>query len=122
MNDVLVNEKELEHTSTEPKINAEFNLSSTDKDLIERVCDSFTNFAKIYVPDCKGVSRLRTLKGVITTRKSPCGNGTNSWDRYRIAVHQRRFSFFISNSVLEKFVNFLKGTNVDISLTIKKKN
>ncbi|RVD92690.1 40S ribosomal S20 [Tubulinosema ratisbonensis] len=121
MNDVSIKEKELEHTINEPIINAQFDLSSTDKHLIERVCDSFINFARIYAPDCKDVCRLKTLKGDITTRKAPCGNGTASWDRYRISVHQRRYNFSIPNSVLEKFINFLKGTNVDITLTIKKK-
>ncbi|KCZ73834.1 hypothetical protein H311_05206, partial [Anncaliia algerae PRA109] len=99
--------------------NAEFHLSSTDKKLIERVCQSFYDFACISVSDLKGVSRLPTLKGQITTRKSPCGEGTNSWDRFRISVHQRRFTFSVPRSVLEKFANFLKGSNVDITLKIK---
>ena len=32
--------------------------------------------------------RLPTKKLRITTRKSPCGEGTNTWDRFEMRIHK----------------------------------
>lgn len=98
--------------------NFNFNLASTDVKLLESICTSFHEYAKLHVPDIKGVVRHKTKKGQITTRKSPCGEGTNTWNRYRIAVHSRSFCFNTTSSVLQKFANFLKNSNIEISLLI----
>ena len=38
-----------------------------------------------------GPVRLPTKKLRITTRKSPCGEGTNTWDRFQMRIHKRGF-------------------------------
>lgn len=36
-----------------------------------------------------GPVRLPTKTLRITTRKSPCGEGTNTWDRFEMRIHKR---------------------------------
>ena len=36
-----------------------------------------------------GPVRLPTKRLRITTRKSPCGEGTNTWEHYRMDIHKR---------------------------------
>ena len=36
-----------------------------------------------------GPIRLPTKRLRITTRKSPCGEGTNTWEHYRMDIHKR---------------------------------
>eukprot|EP00866_Antonospora_locustae_P002364 jgi/Antlo1/2364/197 len=103
----------------EKKYSVDINLEGTSVEEIEKVCRDFYAYAKTLVPDMGGVKRLQTKKGKITTRRSPCGEGTNTWSRYRISVHRRSFSAHLYPSVLEKFATFLKGSNVEISLVIK---
>ncbi len=41
----------------------------------------------------KGPVRMPTKVLHITTRKSPCGEGTNTWDRFEMrCVHTHRYS------------------------------
>ncbi|PRQ55466.1 putative ribosomal protein S10 [Rosa chinensis] len=35
----------------------------------------------------------------ITTRKSPCGEGTNTWDRFELRGHKRVIDLFSSPDV-----------------------
>ncbi|USN45631.1 MAG: 30S ribosomal protein S10 [Candidatus Woesearchaeota archaeon] len=37
----------------------------------------------------KGPVPLPTKKLRVTTRKSPCGNGTATWERYEMRIHKR---------------------------------
>lgn len=110
---------DIEITKEEKTYAVNINLASTDLKQIERVCADFYGYAQKLVPNIRGVSRLATKKGLITTRKSPCGEGSNTWDKYRIAVHRRSFGIDVDSSILEKFASFLKGSNVEVSLVIK---
>jgi len=110
---------DVEPETDETKYSVDINLEGTSVEEIERVCRDFYVYAKTLAPEMGGVKRLQTKKGKITTRKSPCGQGTNTWSKYRISVHRRSFSAYLYPSVLEKFASFLKGSNVEISLVIK---
>merc|ERR1712147_141201 len=47
----------------------------------------------------KGPTRLPTKRLNITTRKSPCGEGTNTWDRFEMRIHKRLLDFRTSEHV-----------------------
>ena len=47
----------------------------------------------------KGPVRLPTKFLKITTRKSPCGEGTNTWDRFEMRIHKRLLDFRTSEHV-----------------------
>lgn len=117
--EVVDKKHDIEIEVDEKKYFVDINLSSTDMKRLERVCSEFHAYAKAIIPDMKGVTRLPTRKGSITTRRSPCGEGTNTWSRYRMSVHSRSFSISVYPSVLEKFASFLKTSDVEISLVIK---
>lgn len=110
---------DVEPETDEKKYSVDINLEGTNVEEIEKVCRDFYVYAKTLVPEMRSVRRLQTKKAKITTRRSPCGEGTNTWSKYRISVHRRSFSAYLYPSVLEKFASFLKGSNVEISLVIK---
>lgn len=117
--DLAKKKYDVELDTDEKKYSVDINLEGTNVEEIEKVCRDFYVYAKTLVPEMGGVKRLQTKKAKITTRRSPCGEGTNTWSRYRISVHRRSFSAHLYPSVLEKFASFLKGSNVEISLVIK---
>lgn len=117
--EVVDKKHDIETNIDEQEYCVSINLSSTNVKRLERVCSEFYIYAKTLIPDMKGVTRLPTKKGSITTRRSPCGEGTNTWSRYKISVHSRAFSIVVYPSVLEKFASFLKSSDVEISLVIK---
>ncbi|KAI7840625.1 hypothetical protein COHA_005647 [Chlorella ohadii] len=55
-------------------------LTSTKVKSLEKVCADLVRGAKDKQLKVKGPVRMPTRKLVHTTRKSPCGNGTNTFD------------------------------------------
>jgi small subunit ribosomal protein S20e len=53
------------------------------------VCADLIRGAKDKQLKVKGPVRMPTRVLKITTRKSPCGNGTNTFDRFEMKIHKR---------------------------------
>ena len=62
-------------------------LTSRNVKNLEKVCRDLIDSAKQKKLDVKGPVRLPTKTLRITCRKSPCGEGTNTWDRYVMFMH-----------------------------------
>ena len=54
-----------------------------------------------------GPGRMPTKKLDITTRKSPCGNGTNTFDRFELYIHKRVFHIHTSQKNFQGIVSGL---------------
>ena len=52
--------------------------------LASAVCSDLVRGAKDKQLKIKGPVRMPTKRLLITTRKSPCGEGTNTWDRFEL--------------------------------------
>ena len=52
------------------------------------VCADLVRGAKDKQLKIKGPVRMPTKRLLITTRKSPCGEGTNTWDRFELRCMQ----------------------------------
>lgn len=64
-------------------------LTSKNVASLEKVCAELIKGAKDKSLKAKGPVRMPTKTLRITTRKSPCGEGTNTWDRYEMRIHKR---------------------------------
>lgn len=51
-----------------------------------------------------GPARMPTKKMHITTRKSPCGNGTNTFDHFEMRIHKRVFHISCSDKNFQAIV------------------
>ncbi len=68
---------------------ARIKLASTEIDKVNQVCGSIKDIATQTGVDLRGPIPLPTKKLKLTTRKSPCGNGTATWERYEMRIHKR---------------------------------
>ena len=68
--------------------------------------------------ETRGPVRIPTKILRVTTRKSPCGQGTNTWDRYEMRIHKRVIDIFCPISTLKEITSFKMGPTVDIDLTV----
>ena len=73
-------------TITQHKIR--ITLTSLDLKALEKVCADLKRGAEEKKLKISGPVRLPTKKLRITTRKSPCGEGTNTWDRFEMRIHK----------------------------------
>ncbi|EPY29641.1 small subunit ribosomal protein S20e [Strigomonas culicis] len=58
----------------------------------------------------------RTLK--ITTRKTPCGNGTNTWDTFEMKIYKRTLTIQAPTDTIKKITAFSVEAGVDVGIVI----
>ena len=68
---------------------ARIKLASTEIEKINQICSDIKSIADKTGVQLRGPIPLPTKKMKVTTRKSPCGNGKASWERYEMRVHKR---------------------------------
>ena len=66
----------------------------------------------------KGPVRMPTKVLHITTRKSPCGEGTNTWDRFELRVHKRLIDLHSPADVVKQITSISIEPGVDVEVTI----
>ena len=73
-----------------PKIHKiRITLTSRKVTSLEKVCSELIERAKSKELRVKGPVRLPTKNLKISTRKTPCGEGSKTWDTYEMRIHKR---------------------------------
>ena len=87
---------------------------------LEYACDKIVSKSKMMGFKTRGPVRIPTKKLQITTRRSPCGNGTNTWDRFEMRVHKRVIDIYCPSSVIKEITEFRIDAGVDVNLIVWK--
>merc|ERR1712024_386637 len=74
-------------------------LTSRNVKSLEKVCADLIKGAKEKQLRVKGPVRMPTKVLRITTRKTPCGEGSKTWDRYQMRVHKRLIDLHSSSEI-----------------------
>lgn len=82
-------------------------LSSRKVQVLEKVCTEIIERAKNKDLRAKGPVRLPTKTLKITTRKTPCGEGSKTWDCFEMRIHKRLIEYV---TPLELCSNFPRGS------------
>merc|ERR1712146_703654 len=72
---------------------------------LEKVCADLIKGAKDKRLKVKGPVRLPTKTLRITTRKSPCGEGTNTWDRFEMRIHKRLIDLHSPSEIVKQITS-----------------
>ncbi|KAH1194751.1 40S ribosomal protein S20-1 [Glycine max] len=91
-----------------------------DKDhpFLQALCADLVRGAKDKRLRVKGPVRMPTKVLLITTRKSPCGEGTNTWDRFELRVHKRVIDLYSSPDVVKQITSITIEPGVEVEVTI----
>lgn len=97
---------------------ARINLASIDIKKINEVCDSIKDIAEKTKTAIHGPIPLPTKKLKLTTRRSPCGDGKASFERYEMRVHKRLIDLAVDERALRLVmrVPIPEGVSVEIEL------
>ncbi|MBD3230063.1 MAG: 30S ribosomal protein S10, partial [Candidatus Lokiarchaeota archaeon] len=68
---------------------ARIRLSSTDQNKLNDICGQVKRMVKKTGVRMSGPVPLPTKKLKVPTRKSPCGEGTQTWEKYEMRIHKR---------------------------------
>ena len=93
-------------------------LTSTKVKALEKVCEDLIRGAKDKDLKVKGPVRLPTRTLRITTRKSPCGEGTNTWDRFEMRIHKRLIDLESSTDIVKQITSISIEPGVVVEVTI----
>ena len=94
-------------------------LNSTDINMLNEICDSIKDLAKSAGIAISGPVPLPTKKLKLTTRKSPCGDGTATFDRYEMRIHKRLIDLPANEKILHHIMRMKIPKSVNIKIEMK---
>jgi len=94
-------------------------LNSNDVEMLNEICNSIMDIAKKSGIAVRGPVPLPTKRLKITTRKSPCGNGTATFDRFEMRVHRRLIDLPANEKILHHIMKLQIPKNVSIKIEMK---
>ena len=97
---------------------ARIKLVSTEIGKINDVCNYIKDIAEKAGVDMRGPIPLPTKRLKVTTRKSPCGEGTATWERYEMRIHKRLIDLGLDERALRLVmrVPIPEGLNIEIEM------
>ncbi|MBL7056331.1 30S ribosomal protein S10 [Candidatus Woesearchaeota archaeon] len=97
---------------------ARIKLASIDINKINDVCSYINDITEKTGVVMKGPIPLPTKKLKITTRKSPDGEGSATWERYEMRVHKRLIDLGLDERALRLVmrVPIPEGLNIEIEM------
>lgn len=93
-------------------------LTSRNVENLETVCSNLKRGALDKKLKVSGPVRLPTKKLRITTRKSPCGEGTNTWDRFEMRIHKRIIDLHSPSEIVKQITSIPIESGVEVEVTI----
>jgi len=93
-------------------------LTSTNVKSLEKVCADLIKGSRDKKLEVYGPVRLPTKVLRITTRKTPCGEGSKTWDRFQMRIHKRVIDLRSSSETVKQVTSISIDPGVDVEVTI----
>jgi small subunit ribosomal protein S10 len=98
---------------------ARIKLTSIDTVKLADVCDEIKAIAKKIGVKIVGPIPLPTKKLVVPTRRTPCGDGSNTWDKYEMRIHKRLIEIDARERVMRNIMRIRVPNEVYIEMEIR---
>ena len=91
-------------------------LTSRNVKSLEKVCSDLIKGAKDKELKVKGPVRMPTKTLRITTRKTPCGEGSKTWDKFQMRIHKRVIDLHSPSEIVKQItsINIEPGVEVRV--------
>merc|ERR1712200_188421 len=89
-------------------------LTGRNVKVLEKVCQDLIGGAKEKELKVKGPVRMPTKVLRITTRKTPCGEGSKTWDKFQMRIHKRLIDLHSPSEIVKQItsINIEPGVEV----------
>jgi small subunit ribosomal protein S10 len=98
---------------------ARIKLTSTDTKKLEAVCQEIKEIARRMGVKMVGPIPLPTKRLVVPVRRTPCGDGSNTWDRYEMRIHKRLIEIDARERVMRNIMRIRVPSEVYIEMEIR---
>ena len=97
---------------------ARIKLAGRDPKQLDTICADIKDIAEKTGVDMRGPIPLPTKRLKVTTRKSPDGEGTATWEHYEMRVHKRLIDLGLDERALRLVmrVPIPEGLNIEIEM------
>jgi small subunit ribosomal protein S10 len=95
---------------------ARIKLLSTSIEQLNIICNAIKDIASKSGAVIRGPIPLPTKKLKVTTRKSPCGDGKASFDKYEMRIHKRVIDLPLDDRVLHSIMRVPIPREVNIQI------
>jgi len=99
--------------------NVRVKLNSTDIGTLNDICNAIMEIAKKSGIVPRGPVPLPTKKLKVTTRKSPCGDGSATFDNFEMRIHKRLIDLPANEKVLHHIMRLQVPKSVNIKIEMK---
>ena len=86
--------------------------------LFPSVCSDLIKGSRDKKLEVYGPVRLPTRTLRITTRKTPCGEGSKTWDRFQMRIHKRVIDLRSNSDTVKQVTSISIDPGVDVEVTI----
>ena len=94
-------------------------LQSIDINKLNEVIDTIKHIASAAGTPISGPIPLPTKRLKVTTRKSPCGDGTATFDNFEMRIHKRLIDLPANEKVLHHIMRLKIPKSVNIKIEMK---
>jgi small subunit ribosomal protein S10 len=97
---------------------AKIKLSSISSGKLDDVCKQVKSIALKTGTRISGPIPLPTKRLLVPTRKSPCGEGTHTWDKWEMRVHKRLIDLDADERTMRQIMRIRIPEDVYIEIEI----
>ena len=97
---------------------ARIRLESQEVGDLEEVCAQIRDIAKRIGVEMRGPVPLPTKRLRISTRKTPCGDGSDTYEKWELRVHKRLIEIFADDRVLREVMRIRIPASVNVQMTL----
>ncbi|RLE51605.1 MAG: 30S ribosomal protein S10 [Candidatus Methanomethylicota archaeon] len=97
---------------------ARIRLTSTDAKKLNEVCEQIKRIAQKTGVRISGPIPLPTKRLVITTMRTPCGEGTKTWDRFELRIHKRLIDIDADERTMRQIMRIRVPDDVKIEIEL----
>ncbi|MGP3667497.1 MAG: 30S ribosomal protein S10 [Candidatus Bathyarchaeota archaeon] len=97
---------------------ARIRLTSIDYKKLDEICKEIKDIAEKLGTKVSGPIPLPTRKIHAPTRKSPCGEGTHTWDRWELRVHKRLIEVDANERLMRRIMRVRIPDDVFIEVSL----
>ncbi len=97
---------------------ARIKLTSTNYEKLDQVCRELKTVAEKTGVKSMGPIPLPTKKLRVPVMKSPCGEGTKTWDKWELRVHKRLMDIDAEERVMRRVMRMRVPEEVFLSIEL----
>ncbi len=98
---------------------ARIRLSSTNQNKLLDICNQVKRIVRRTGVKMAGPIPLPTKKLIVPVRKSPCGEGTNTWEKWQLRIYKRLMDIDADERTMRQIMRIRVPEDVFIEIELK---